>query len=119
MRLLPLRVVLVAADFDDSSLPAIEAGRDLAAAADADLHIVNVAGTSASDAAGVYAMLERAGIRNDEAFVHVVAGDPSLAIGKLADLIAADVIALGPHHEKRDGSANGPLSADTTAGVVT
>jgi len=119
MRLLPLRVVLVATDLADSSLSAIEAGRDLADAADADLHIVNVAGTSVVDATSVHEMLEHAGIGSDDAFVHVVAGDPSLAIGKLADLIAADVIVLGPHHEQRGGSANGPLSADTAAGVVT
>lgn len=119
MRLLPLRVVLVATDVDDSSLPAIEAGRDLAAAAGADLHIVNVAGTSTVNTTGVHGLLERAGIGSDEALVHVVAGDPSLAIGRLADLIAADVIVLGPHHEKRDVSGNGALSADTAAGVVT
>lgn len=118
MRLLSLRVVLIAIDLDETSLAVIEAGRALAAAADAELHVVNVTGSADPDGTPVHELLERAGVGLDGASVHAVGGDPALAIGKLADAIAADVIVLGPHrHDRRDSSHAG-LKLDTALGVA-
>ena len=114
MRPFILKTVLVATDLDDSSLPALAAGRTIAEAADAELHIVNVTTSAAPDAIGVHALLERAGVRSSEASVHAVVGDPTLAIGRLADALSADVIVLGPHHHDGDGTLAG-----TVLGIVT
>lgn len=114
MRLLVLKTILVATDLDESSLPAIVAGRALAAAADAELHVVTVSASSPPDASGVHKLLERAGVGLTEASVHAVAGDPTLAIGRLADAISADVIVLGPHHHAGDAAVAG-----TMLGIVT
>jgi len=114
MQLLSLKTILVATDLDDSSLPAIAAGRALAVAAGAELHVVNVTTSAAPDASAVHALLERAGIGLTEASVHAVAGDPTLAIGRLADSLSADVIVLGPHHHDGDDALAG-----TVLGIVT
>jgi nucleotide-binding universal stress UspA family protein len=119
MRLLALKIVLVATDLDDSSQPAITAARALSAAADAELHVVNVTPTAAADSTGVHELLGRLGIGLDEASVHAVAGDPALAIGRLADQIYADVIVLGPHRDEahQDGGAGRPI--DTALAIAT
>jgi nucleotide-binding universal stress UspA family protein len=117
MRLLALEVVLVATDLDDSSLATIAAGRTLAAAADAELHVVHVTSTPDADSSGVSALLGRAGIALDEASVHATAGDPSVEIGKLADEISADVIVLGPHRPRTNDQGEPRL--ETALGIVT
>ena len=66
------------------------------------------------NAAGVHQLLERAGVGLNEASVHAVAGDPALAIGRLADAISADVIVLGRHHHEGDAAVAG-----TALGIVT
>ena len=117
MRLLALKVVLAATDLDDSSLATIATARALAAAADAELHVVHVTSTPDADSSGVSALLGRAGVGLDEASVHATAGDPALAIGKLADEISADVIVLGPHRPRAD--EHGRPRLETALGIVT
>src|SRR4051812_48045595 len=119
MRLLALKTILVATDLDPSSVAAIETAYTLAAAADAQLHVVNVTADAPPDGAGVYEILERAGVALDEASVHAVAGDPALGIGKLADEICADVIVLGPHHHTGHGARGDPSRLGTALGIVT
>ena len=120
MRLLALNTVLVATSLDDSSLAAIVTGRALAEAADAELHVVNATRDATPDATpdatGVHQQLARAGVPLEAASVHAVAGDPALAISKLAEAISADVIVVGPHRV-RTGEH---LPIDSTAlGIVT
>jgi nucleotide-binding universal stress UspA family protein len=117
MRLLALKVVLVATDLDESSLAAIATARALAIAADAELHVVHVTSTPDADSTGVHELLARAEIPLNEASVHAMAGDPSLVIGKLADEISADVIVLGPHRPGTD--AQGKPRLDTALAIVT
>src|SRR3954468_22293141 len=114
MRPFVLKTILVATDLDASSLAAVAAGRAIADAADAELHVVHVATSGAPDAPAVHHLLERAGLGSNEASVHALAGDPTLAIGRLADALSADVIVLGPHHHDGDGALAG-----TVLGIVT
>jgi nucleotide-binding universal stress UspA family protein len=106
MRLLVLRTVLVATDLGEPSRKAVEGARHLAAAADAELHVVYVANDAAPDPARVYEFIGRCGIAVDEASVHAVAGDPADAIGRFAESISADVIVLGPHEHPGEGAAS-------------
>jgi nucleotide-binding universal stress UspA family protein len=117
MRLLALKVVLAATDLDDSSLATIAAARALAVAADAELHVVHVTSTPDADSSGVSQLLGRAGVALNEASVHAMAGDPALAIGKLADEISADVIVLGPHRPGADEQGRPRL--ETALGIAT
>jgi nucleotide-binding universal stress UspA family protein len=108
MKLLLLKVVLAAIDYDDASVTVLEAARALANAGGAQLHVVHVdppraatdapAGTDSNtsiDTAG--ALLRRADVDLDRARIHVIAGEPAHVIRTLADRIRADVIVLGPH----------------------
>jgi len=111
MRLLVLKTVLVATDLTEASLKAVEGAGHLAAAADAELHVIHVNCDAAPDATAVYAFIARAGIAIDEASVHAAAGHPATAISKLAEAIAADVIVLGPHHHAGEDAPPSPRTA--------
>jgi nucleotide-binding universal stress UspA family protein len=114
MKLLRLKVVLAAIDYDDGSGVVLSAGRALAEAAGAKLHVVHVEQPAAvpqpardqvegaaTDAA--LALLGRANVRLASAQIHVIDGDPAHVIRALADRIHADVIVLGPHREDQAG----------------
>lgn len=108
MRLLTLKTILVATELDDAALPAMVAASELAAAAGASLHVVSVATARESsdrpptpDAPAQLArILARAGTNADHATIHVLEGDPALAIGSLADRLRADVIVFGPPRKR-------------------
>jgi nucleotide-binding universal stress UspA family protein len=113
MKLLHLRVVLAAIDYDDTSVAVLTAARALADAGGAKLHVVHVdppravtavpdeiEGTSIDAAV---ALLGRANVPVDSAQVHVIAGEPAHVIRVLADRVRADVIVLGPHRERSAG----------------
>jgi len=93
MRLLTLNTVLVAADGDETSMLGLRAAVDLAAAAGASLHVVHVAAADTSAPPDVVAR----SMRDIDAKMHVLSGDPADAIRALADRLHADVIVLGPH----------------------
>jgi nucleotide-binding universal stress UspA family protein len=127
MKLHHLRVVLAAVDSDESSSHVLRGAHELAGAAGATLHIVNVARTDGSknptalptederrDAVG--RLLNRADLKAGEAPLHLLAGDPVHAIRSLADKLAADVIVLGGH---RGARADTPALGSTALGVVT
>lgn len=108
MRPLMLQTIVVAADLDRSSDPAIECACRLAAAAGAALHVVH-----AMDAVGdrgepavrravddaLQAAIERAGSAPRHVAVDVVPGAPAATIRGLAERLGADVIVLGPHRD--------------------
>jgi nucleotide-binding universal stress UspA family protein len=119
MHLLTLRTVLVATDLDKASVAALETGRRLAAAAGAALHIVHVAGAPPAerDRGELEAFVRRAGVDPDARHLHLMDGDPPHVIRLLADRIAADVIVVGPHRERRD--RGGPSLGSTALTIVT
>jgi nucleotide-binding universal stress UspA family protein len=119
MQLLRLKVVLAAFDYDDSSLAPLRAAHELAKSAAATLHAVHVDSSArrggADDARSV---LTRAGIGEDDAQVHLAAGEPANAIRALGDQVRADVIVLGPHRT-RNTESKGPPIGSTALAVVT
>lgn len=114
MRLLALKTILVATDGDDTSLLGVRAAVGLAAAAGASLHVVHVA---AADASGAPDVLDRS-LRNIDAKMHVLSGEPADAIRALADRLRADVIVLGPHRGRPRPASERSLGS-TALAVVT
>ena len=127
MKLLHLRVVLAAIDFDESSSDVLRGAHELAGAAGARLHVVNVATTGDAKHRtslvgederrnALARILEDTGLTGSEVSLHLLAGDSVHAIRTLADRIGADVIVLGRHRARRAGT----LALGSTAlGVVT
>ena len=127
MKLLRLHTVLAAIDYDDASHAVLDAGRALATAGGAELHVVHVdqprvmAGSAAKtgEETSVNAavdLLERARVRVDRGHVHVIPGEPAPVMRDLAERLGADVIVLGPHRE--DG-ANASHLGGTALAVAT
>src|SRR6476619_666984 len=128
MKLLQMKVVLAAIDYDDASRAVLDAARRLAEAGGADLHAVPVdaprsatrsAAGRAADASvnpGV-ALLERAKVRIDPGKIHVIAGEPAAVMRDLADRFEADLIVLGPHRE--GPTAEGQLGGTALAIATT
>lgn len=122
MRLLQLRVVLAAVDLDDASVAVVEAARELAAAAGAQLHVVHAsAGTNDSPAQadgdeGLRRILEAAGAKPNEAALHRLHGDAVHVVRSTADKLRADVIVLGRHRERTTPHLD---TGSTALGVVT
>jgi nucleotide-binding universal stress UspA family protein len=130
MNLLRLEVVLAAIDYDDAAPAVLEAGRKLAEAAGAKLHVAHVDPPrgGAREAAGegeatpshsMLALLEHAKVDRDTP-THVIAGEPANVIPDLADRLEADVIVLGPHRELRatEGRMGSTALAIATASRV-
>jgi len=111
MELLHLRVVLAAIDADDSASNVLRSAHELASAAGASLHVVNVAPMgskhqSASSAEDVRSeamtrLLDRVGLTASDVPRHLLSGDPAHLIRSLADKLGADVIVLGRHRGRR------------------
>jgi nucleotide-binding universal stress UspA family protein len=117
MRLLTLRSVLVATDLTEASRPAIETAARVAALAEAELHLVHVAGPPRSDArVRMREDLRRLAPEAPEAASeHVGVGEPAEEIVRYAAEVHADVVILGPH---RRGTADGGEMGSTAAAVV-
>jgi nucleotide-binding universal stress UspA family protein len=123
MRPLLISTVLVATDLHSSSDtvidPAIDSGHRLAAAAGAALHVVHVdepaqtsrqSGSprrSLADALG--RALQHAGVPEQKATIHLLAGAPADTIRTLAGGIGADVIVVGPHRPRAAGGSGRSL----------
>src|SRR5690348_6406028 len=114
MQLLRLNVVLAAIDDDDASVMIVRGANELAAAANARLHVVHVAPSSAaSDPAGraqaaeresaIRHAVKRAGLEVSDVSLHLPMGDAAHVIRTIADWIRADVIVLGAHRQRADG----------------
>ncbi|HJQ53343.1 MAG TPA: universal stress protein [Gemmatimonadaceae bacterium] len=107
MKLLQLKVVLAAIDRDEMSSAVLQSARELATAAGARLHVINVVRLNApqrdvpreggSDAE-LERLLHRASVPAGEAGIHVVRGEAAREIRSLATTVSADVIVLGRHH---------------------
>jgi nucleotide-binding universal stress UspA family protein len=116
MRPLTLRTVLVATDLDRLSDTALDSAHRLAAAAGAALHVVHVREPQeAEDAGAVWAVLRRAGVPEASAKLHLIPGSPAETIRSLADRMAADVIVVGPHRERRHGTPGDALGGTARA----
>lgn len=127
MRLLHLRVVLAAIDFDESSSGVVQAAHEIASAAGAKLHVVNVSSEEINSQATGFSgeserrsalarVLDRADYRANDPSLHILAGDPVHVIRSLADRIRADVIVLGRH---RSRVAVRPGLGSTALGIAT
>lgn len=110
MHLLTLRKILVATDLTDTSLSATQTARELAAASGAELHVVHAGSASEQHVLG------HAGLREGEARVHVVPGNPEAAIQTLALQLDADVIILG---SRSKGASHEQVLGSTAMSVVT
>jgi universal stress protein E len=113
MQLMLPKNIVVAIDLADPAHPAILTAARLATAAGAALHVTNVVTSPGGDGdaavqarvrAELAAILLRAGVRVNDATIHVLFGDPPFAIRALADRVRADVIVLGPHRERASPS---------------
>ena len=123
MRLLTLRTVLVATDLTTTSHLALEAGRMLAAAAGATLHVAHVAPAgdqpapedmaNAAHAHGLRAALAHADAPVADERFHILTGEPAPAIASLASSIGADLIVLGRHRDHRPGEPVGSTAYAT------
>jgi len=122
MRLLQLKVVLAAVDLDDASVAIVEAARELALAAGAELHVLHASSATDDSAVrpdgeqAVRHIVEKAGAKPSEATLHLLPGDAVHVVRSLADKLRADVIVLGRHRERR---APGLDMGSTALGVVT
>ncbi|HKW49349.1 MAG TPA: universal stress protein [Gemmatimonadaceae bacterium] len=113
MQLLRLKVVLAAIDDDESSINILRGAHELAAAANARLHVVHVAPSAAADTSvrsahaeresAIGAIFQHAGLEATDVSLHLPTGDPAHVIRSLADWIRADVIVLGRHRQRADG----------------
>jgi universal stress protein E len=120
MRFLVLKNILVATDLEDPAYPAILTAAQLANAAGASLHVACVLTAPAGEGdetvhtrarAELSAILVRAGATVNDVTIHVLSGDPAFAIRSLGDRVRADVVVLGPHHDR----ASPPRSFGGTA----
>ena len=129
MKLFHPKIVLAAIDVDESSVSVLQGARDLADAAGATLHVVNVAPSKAGREAptqpddterkrAIRPLLDRAHLTAANVPVHLLAGEPAHAIRSLADGVHADVIVLGRHRDRRPPSSGQRLGS-TALGVVT
>jgi len=108
MKLLKLNVVLAAIDRDDMSSAVLQGAHELAVAAGARLHVINVVRpederrvTRNGDIdADLERLLQQAGVSASEVAIHVLAGDPAPEIRSLATTVGADVIVLGRLHDR-------------------
>ncbi|HEY2377040.1 MAG TPA: universal stress protein [Gemmatimonadaceae bacterium] len=125
MQLLHLRVVLAAIDVDEQSITILHGAGELAAAANARLHVIHSAPFGAGNGSQspraereriIRGLVERAGLHIDEITVHLGVGEPARVIHSLADWIRADVIVLGRHRDRAE--ANRPMG-DTALQIVT
>jgi nucleotide-binding universal stress UspA family protein len=113
MQLLHLRVVLAAVDVDEASVTTLQGAHELAAAANAPLHLVHVASSSVPAKATTHSehherdsavreIVQRAGLELGDLTLHLPVGDPAHVIRSLADWIRADVIVLGRHRHRAE-----------------
>lgn len=126
MKLLQMKVVLAAIDYDDASRVVLEAARRLAEAGGAELHAVHVdvprletrsaAGRDEASVNPAVTLTDRAKVRIDRGKIHVIAGEPATVTRDLAERIGADLIVLGPHREAptADGRLGGTALAIAT-----
>lgn len=107
MKLLQLKVVLAAIDRDEISSAVLHSARELAMAAGARLHVINVVGVNAPQRdvpresgadAELERLLHRAAVPPGEAGIHVARGEAAREIRSFATTVSADVIVLGRHH---------------------
>jgi len=127
MRPLALGTILVATDLDPAD-EALRTGRRLAQGSGATLHVVHVdeppssSGTRARLAAAPADALDRAiehaGIPRGEVRLHHVPGHPAEGICAIAELVAADVIILGPPRPQAAGTNAPPLGGTAMAVVL-
>ena len=113
MRLLTLRTILVATDFEDGSRAALTTARALAEAADAKVHVVHVASDQTATDSKLHSLIDEVGL---DAHRHIRSGDAAHAINLLSDEIRADAILLGPHRAR--GRADGRSALGSTAMAV-
>lgn len=127
MNLLHLRVVLAAIDSDESALNVLRGAFELATAAGATLHVVNIAPAVNSSLPTnlprederrntVTRLLKRADVPPNEVSLHLLAGDPVHGIRSVADKIKTDVIVLGGPRDRRAETAR---LGSTALAVVT
>ena len=108
MKLLKLNVVLAAIDRDDMSSAVLQGAHELAVAAGARLHVINVVRPederrvprNGDIDADLERLLQQAGLSASEVAIHVLAGDPAPEIRSLATTVGADVIVLGRLHDR-------------------
>jgi nucleotide-binding universal stress UspA family protein len=124
MKLLQLKVVLAAIDRDEMSSAVLRSARELAMAAGARLHVINVVGVNAPQRdvpreSGPDAQLERllhgAAIPPGEAAIHVVRGEAAREIRSFATTVSADVIVLGRHHRGAESLGSTAMRVVTNA----
>jgi len=124
MKLLHLKVVLVAVDSDESALDTLRSASEFARTAGASLHVVHVTTlgrpvraqpSRESTECDPWSLFESAGLPANEIRLHLIAGEPVHVIRSLADKIRADVIVLGRH---RGRPALGKEMGSTALGVV-
>lgn len=115
MRLLQLNVVLAAIDRDEMSTAVLQSARELAMAAGARLHVINVVGVGGnprefSGESGpdgdLKRLLDLAAVRPTTG-VHAAAGDPAREIRSVATTVGADVIVLGRHRRRAENETLG------------
>ncbi|HEY4215858.1 MAG TPA: universal stress protein [Gemmatimonadaceae bacterium] len=114
MRLLTLRKILVATDFDDGSRAALMTARALAKAADAEVHVVHVSREETTPHS-LAALVDDVGL---SAHQYVRRGDAAHAINILSDEIGADAILLGEYRKRREAQGRVVLGS-TAMAVVT
>jgi nucleotide-binding universal stress UspA family protein len=114
MRLLTLRKILVATDFDEGSRAALMTARALAKAADAEIHVVHVS-REETTTHSLAALVDDVGL---SAHQHVRRGDAAHAINILSDEIGADAILLGEYRKRREAQGRVVLGS-TAMAVVT
>lgn len=115
MWLLNLKSILVATDFDESSVPALRTAARLAPLAGASLHLLHVETTPAHDAVDHLREYFRRTVPDapQPDSVQVLHGSPSKVIVEHATGLDADAVILGPHRERGPSGAMG-----STAGSV-
>jgi len=114
VRLLTLRKILVATDFEESSRAALTTARALAEAADAEIHVAHISHDQ-RESDSLAALIDDVGLN---AHRHVRSGDPAHAINLLSDEIGADAILLGPHRKRAEAKGRSALGS-TAMAVVT
>ncbi len=118
MQILALKIVLVATDLSEGSLPAISAAHTIARAAGALMHVVHV-GDEPDGGGATHAQLGRLGIPLDEASVHTLPGEPAPGVVRLANEIRADVIIVGSHGRRHGRSTDAQPEIGTALVIAT